>query len=244
MANSLWAEKSLEDEVQDQGNLPENKVVEILIQIVTGLDEVRDIIHRDLKPDNVLLHKNKWKIADFGIARFVEESTSLNTLKGYLTPPYAAPEQWKMERATHATDVYALGCIGYKLLWIISLTSSKPVTICIKISTTLFSGRLPWSWTSSSRLFSARSIITKYSSVFESRPESWMGIINWNSLLINSSAMANSLWQQQTFHRPHETGIDYQEFLRIIGNGFFQLNCRVKIIWTVWTQSGHIIRKF
>jgi serine/threonine-protein kinase len=46
----------------------------------------------------------------------VEESTSLRTLKGCLSPPYAAPEQWKYERATHATDVYALGCIGYALL--------------------------------------------------------------------------------------------------------------------------------
>jgi len=57
-----------------------------------------------------------WKIADFGIARFVEESTSLNTLKDNLTPPYAVPEQWKLERASSATDIYSLGCIAYFLI--------------------------------------------------------------------------------------------------------------------------------
>src|SRR5205085_2786021 len=36
--------------------------------------------------------------------------------KGCLSPPYAAPEQWQFIRATSATDVYALGCIGYALL--------------------------------------------------------------------------------------------------------------------------------
>lgn len=110
------AERSLEDEVQAQNKLPEKDVIEILVQIATGLNEVIGIVHRDLKPDNILLHEEKWKIADFGIARFIEESTSLNTLKNFLTAPYGAPEQWEAQRATHATDVYALGCIGYKLL--------------------------------------------------------------------------------------------------------------------------------
>jgi len=64
----------------------------------------------------VLFHDGKWKVADLGIARFIEEATSSNTLKDCLSPFYAAPEQWRFERATHATDVYALGCIGYCLL--------------------------------------------------------------------------------------------------------------------------------
>lgn len=90
--------------------------VRILRQIVAGLAEVPDIVHRDLKPGNVLLHDNRWKLADFGIARFVEDSTSLNTLRDCLTPPFAAPEQWRSERSTGATDVYAFGCIAYVLL--------------------------------------------------------------------------------------------------------------------------------
>jgi serine/threonine-protein kinase len=69
-----------------------------------------------LKPANVLWHDERWKIADFGIARFVEDSTSLQTLRGFLSPPFAAPEQWRLERASAATDIYALGCLAYSLL--------------------------------------------------------------------------------------------------------------------------------
>lgn len=106
------AEKSLQDDLEQANAFETLDIVDILLQIVNGLVEVSDIVHRDLKPDNILYHEGKWKIADFGIARFYEDSTSLRTLKECLSPLYAAPEQWRFERATHATDTYALGCIG------------------------------------------------------------------------------------------------------------------------------------
>jgi len=110
------AEGSLQDELDKSGPFAHEKTAGALLQIVEGLLEVGGLVHRDMKPDNVLSHEGKWKIADFGIARFVEEATSANTMKNCLSPAYAAPEQWKFERATHATDVYALGCIAYCLL--------------------------------------------------------------------------------------------------------------------------------
>ncbi len=110
------ADKSLQDELDKGKTFTDTEAASILLQIAEGLSEVNDIVHRDLKPANVLFHEGKWKVADFGIARFVEESTSLQTLKNCLTPPYAAPEQWKFERSSAATDIYALGCIGYSLL--------------------------------------------------------------------------------------------------------------------------------
>ncbi|MDB4876947.1 MAG: Serine/threonine protein kinase [Gemmatimonadetes bacterium] len=91
-------------------------VAAILADIVEGLVEVGELVHRDLKPANVLRHENRWKIADFGIARFYEEATASNTLKDAMSPYYAAPEQWRYQRATHATDLYALGCIGFFLV--------------------------------------------------------------------------------------------------------------------------------
>jgi serine/threonine protein kinase len=109
------AEKSLQD-LLNAGSLSEEEAVNILAQIAIGLKEVGNIIHRDLKPGNVLFHDGQWKLADFGIARFVENSTSLNTLKDCLSPPYAAPEQWRLERATKATDIYAFGCIAFALV--------------------------------------------------------------------------------------------------------------------------------
>ena len=110
------AEGSLQDRLRSQGRMTEAVVAEILIQIANGLDEVSDIVHRDLKPGNVLFFDGRWCIADFGIARFVEDSTSARTLKDCLSPQFAAPEQWRYEHATAATDIYALGCIGYALL--------------------------------------------------------------------------------------------------------------------------------
>ena len=112
----LRAEKSLQDELDSGKTFEGVEAVQVLLGIATGLGEVPHIVHRDLKPGNVLLHEGSWKIADFGIARFVEESTSLRTLKDCLSAPYAAPEQWRFERASSATDIYALGCIGYALL--------------------------------------------------------------------------------------------------------------------------------
>ncbi len=109
------ATKSLQDEIKT-GAMSEQKSIGILTEIARGLKEVGAIIHRDLKPGNVLLHDNIWKLADFGIARFVEKTTSLNTLKDCLSPQYAAPEQWRLERASKATDIYAFGCISFALV--------------------------------------------------------------------------------------------------------------------------------
>lgn len=110
------ADKSLQDHIGAMNSFNAAEAANILLEIAEGLSEVSSIVHRDLKPGNVLLQSNSWKVADFGIARFVEESTSLQTVKGYLSPSYAAPEQWEIEHATNATDIYALGCIGYSLL--------------------------------------------------------------------------------------------------------------------------------
>ncbi len=110
------AEGSLQSAVEKSGPLAPGDAALVLLQIVKGLMEVDELVHRDLKPDNVLSHEAKWKVADFGIARFVEDVTASNTVKDCLSPYYAAPEQWKLERTTHATDVYALGCIAFFLL--------------------------------------------------------------------------------------------------------------------------------
>jgi serine/threonine protein kinase len=110
------AQKSLQDELDAGTRLDDLQAAIIMTDIAKGIAEVSDMVHRDLKPGNVLYHDGKWKVADFGIARFVEDSTSLQTVRACLTPQYAAPEQWRLERPTTAVDIYALGCIGYSLL--------------------------------------------------------------------------------------------------------------------------------
>lgn len=58
----------------------------------------------------------RWAVSDFGIAKMVAESTSLDTLRDVKSANYAAPEQWREERPTQATDVYALGCILHAMI--------------------------------------------------------------------------------------------------------------------------------
>ncbi|WP_313737375.1 serine/threonine-protein kinase [Sphingobium yanoikuyae] len=107
---------SVQDFLNTTGPLSYDAAKSAALSVVKGLLEVKDIVHRDLKPGNVLWHEDRWKIADFGIAKFVEDATSLESLRSSLTPAYAAPEQWRGERPTNATDVYALGCMYYAML--------------------------------------------------------------------------------------------------------------------------------
>lgn len=110
------AERDLQSEIDEKGASSEIHALAIMVEILDGLVEVDELVHRDLKPRNVLLHDGAWKIADFGLARFIEDSTSSNTVMHGMSAPYAAPEQWNLQRSSHATDIYALGCIGYALV--------------------------------------------------------------------------------------------------------------------------------
>ena len=112
------ADRSLRSEIDAAGaKLPEDQAVPILIDIARALAALDGkVVHRDLKPENVLLVEGSWSLADFGIARYAEASTAPDTWKGAFSAHYAAPERWRMERATSATDVYSLGVIAFELV--------------------------------------------------------------------------------------------------------------------------------
>ena len=97
-----------------------------LLGIVDGLLETSDIVYRDLKPGTRCFGRTAGGVSPTSESRssLVEDAASLETLRNSLTPPYRAPEQWRGERPTHATDVYALGCYpAYALL-----TGAPPFT--------------------------------------------------------------------------------------------------------------------
>lgn len=112
------AEMSLADLLSDAGGpLPDGQATPILLDVAEALSSMKDrVVHRDVKPANILFLDGRWRLADFGISRYAEATTAKNTRKFAWTPPYAAPERWRGERATSATDVYAFGGVAYHLL--------------------------------------------------------------------------------------------------------------------------------
>ena len=111
------ADRSLRDHIGSRGALDPTEAVPILRDIAKALVGLGGrVIHRDLKPENVLWWRGAWHLADFGIARYAEHTTAPDTRKFAMTVEYAAPEQWRLERATGATDVYSLGVMAYELL--------------------------------------------------------------------------------------------------------------------------------
>jgi serine/threonine protein kinase len=116
---------------QAGGRLDVPEALRITRGIAEGLGAAHALgmVHRDIKPENVLMardstarDKSGWvpKIADFGIVATVESSTVYKTTRGsLLTPPYAAPEQWRGTRASELdgrTDLYALGGVLFEML--------------------------------------------------------------------------------------------------------------------------------
>lgn len=112
------AEKSLRDElVEAGGRLSTPIVISVATDILSALVSIDGrVVHRDLKPENVLRLEGKWCLADFGISRYAEATTNSDTRKFALSPPYAAPERWRSERASTATDMYSLGVMIFEML--------------------------------------------------------------------------------------------------------------------------------
>ena len=112
------AEKSLRDHLNEAGGqLSADDSVQVLTDVVHALVSIEGrVVHRDIKPENILLCDGHWCLADFGISRYAEATTAQDTRKYAMSSPYAAPEQWRGERATSATDVYSTGVVAYELL--------------------------------------------------------------------------------------------------------------------------------
>jgi serine/threonine-protein kinase len=105
--------------LRDQGALPPDEAVGILVQACRGLDYAHrnGVVHRDVKPGNLLRsHEGVVKLADFGIAKAAEDSeiTKAGSVLG--TAAYLSPEQARGEKAGPPADLYALGVVSYQLL--------------------------------------------------------------------------------------------------------------------------------
>ncbi|MBA2781421.1 MAG: serine/threonine protein kinase [Rubrobacteraceae bacterium] len=103
------------------GRLNEQFVRRIAMQLLRALSYAhrRGIIHRDIKPSNILLTSGGTvKVADFGIARIVEEEDVAIGEPGEIvgSARYMSPEQLRGEDATPRSDIYSVGVLLYHCL--------------------------------------------------------------------------------------------------------------------------------
>lgn len=82
----------------------------------------KGIYHRDLKPANIMLQSlngagEQVRIIDFGIAKVHDSVVADHTLAGrFGTYLYMSPEQFRVEKITAASDIYAMGAMAYEML--------------------------------------------------------------------------------------------------------------------------------
>jgi serine/threonine protein kinase len=110
---------SLDTVLRRDGPPPPERAFTWLEQAGRALDVAHreGVVHRDVKPANLMLDRGgNVHVADFGIASAagLDSLTMTGTVLG--TAGYLSPEQAQGDRATSASDRYALGVVAFELL--------------------------------------------------------------------------------------------------------------------------------
>lgn len=124
IAMELLEGQNLKDHIEEHGPMQKDVVQRTLEQVCHALFAAHKlgIIHRDLKPANIFLSDARRvgsekvvKVLDFGIARIVAESFTLQGAQ-LGTPSWMTPEQTLGDPTTATTDVWALGLLAFYML--------------------------------------------------------------------------------------------------------------------------------
>ncbi|XP_076434612.1 serine/threonine-protein kinase unc-51-like [Babylonia areolata] len=117
------------DYLLSKGTMSEDAISSFMQQIASALKALYDkgIMHRDIKPQNILIcipkggskmttppTQLKFKIADFGFARFLEDGKMAGTLCG--SPMYMAPEVIMSQKYDSKADLWSVGTIVFQCL--------------------------------------------------------------------------------------------------------------------------------
>jgi serine/threonine protein kinase len=105
----------------DKGPLTPEEALSLLLKLCDAIHYAHrlGLLHLDLKPANILIDEHQQPlVADFGLARHMDGQGGVDAQEVSGTPQYMAPEQIliKQYRLTHATDLYALGALLYRVL--------------------------------------------------------------------------------------------------------------------------------
>jgi serine/threonine protein kinase len=110
----------------ERADSPPDRVLAVLTEVAAALAyaHAQGVVHRDVKPENVLLTRaGRAKVADFGLARAIDQSSLTTEGRILGTVVYMSPEQVRGQRATAASDVYAMGVMLYE-----AITGDRPFT--------------------------------------------------------------------------------------------------------------------
>lgn len=114
--------RPLSEVIEENAPLDYKTVIEIGKQVAAALSlaHKNHIIHRDVKPHNIMITKDGTaKLADFGIAKAVSNSTIINKDEGGQimgSVHYFSPEQARGKYVDEKSDVYSLGIVLYEML--------------------------------------------------------------------------------------------------------------------------------
>ena len=102
-----------------EGKLSRREAMNFSMQICRALEHAhsKHVVHRDIKPQNIVLTQSgKIKVADFGIARAANNTTTVNSGSYAVgSAHYLSPEQARGGYTDHKSDIYSLGVVMYEM---------------------------------------------------------------------------------------------------------------------------------
>jgi serine/threonine protein kinase len=103
---------TLADVVERAGPLANDRVAALGLQVLGALESAHaaGVVHRDVKPSNIMvLPGDRVKLADFGIARAMDDPALTQTGGVMGSPGYMAPELFAGAGPSPASDLWSLG---------------------------------------------------------------------------------------------------------------------------------------